>query len=116
MFVKRSKKISNKKCLKVGIINTLGLPGFDSTDRYPLIAITTTNGGKISGTDALLFKALVDKMDVDLEVTTVDKDGMWTSLNNGVYDVVSSTYNYTEERAHTYDVEKNVYSKSEVVD
>ncbi|AGL90158.1 Amino acid ABC transporter permease component [Candidatus Phytoplasma australiense] len=96
---------SDQKVLKVGIVNTLGLTGFDVDDKAPN-GKQTINGGKISGTDVFLFEALAKKIGAKLEITVVDKDGMLTNLNIDKYDVISSGHNYTEERADNYDVEK----------
>lgn len=81
------------------------LQGDDSNGAY-----LTTNGSYMNGYDVLMAQKIADALDMDLEITQVEWDGLILSITTGKVDCAIAGMSITSERAQSVDFSDPYYN------
>lgn len=73
-------------------------------------AVMTTNGSYMNGYDVIMAKKIADELDMDLEITQVDWDGLILSISSDMVDCAIAGMSITSERAQSVDFSDPYYS------
>ncbi|MBM6715965.1 transporter substrate-binding domain-containing protein [Gemmiger formicilis] len=73
-------------------------------------AVMTTNGSYMNGYDVIMAKKIADELDMDLEITQVDWDGLILSISSDMVDCAIAGMSITSERAQSVDFTDPYYS------
>ena len=60
-------------------------------------AVMTSNGSYMNGYDVLVAKYIAEKLDMDLEITQIDWDGLILSIQSGKVDCAIAGMSITSE-------------------
>lgn len=82
------------------------LQGTDSSNG----AVLTTNGSYMNGYDVLMAKYIADALDMDLEITQVDWDGLILSISSDMVDCAIAGMSITSERMQSVDFTEPYYN------
>ena len=66
-------------------------------------AVMTSNGSYMNGYDVLVAKYIAEKLDMDLEITQIDWDGLILSIQSGKVDCAIAGMSITSERSQSVD-------------
>ena len=75
-------------------------------------AVMTSNGSYMNGYDVLVAKYIAEKLDMDLEITQIDWDGLILSIQSGKVDCVIAGQSITSERQQMVDFTEPYYYAS----
>ena len=75
-------------------------------------AVMTSNGSYMNGYDVLVAKYIAEKLDMDLEITQIDWDGLILSIQSGKVDCVIAGQSITKERQQMVDFTDPYYYAS----
>lgn len=78
-------------------------------------AVLTTNGSYMNGYDVLIAQRIADGLDMDLEITQVEWDGLILSIQSGKVDCAIAGMSITSERAVSVDFSDPYYSADIVI-
>lgn len=78
-------------------------------------AVMTTNGSYMNGYDVLMAKKIADELDMNLEITQVDWDGLILSISSDMVDCAIAGMSITSERAQSVDFTDPYYSANIVL-
>lgn len=78
-------------------------------------AVQTTNGSYMNGYDVLMAQKIADALDMDLEITQVEWDGLILSITSGKVDCAIAGMSITSERAQSVDFSDPYYNADIVV-
>lgn len=73
-------------------------------------AVLTSNGSYMNGYDVIMAKKIADELDMDLEITQVDWDGLILSISSDMVDCAIAGMSITSERAQSVDFTDPYYS------
>lgn len=73
-------------------------------------AVMTTNGSYMNGYDVLMAQKIADALDMDLEITQVEWDGLILSISSGKVDCAIAGMSITSERAQSVDFSDPYYN------
>ena len=73
-------------------------------------AVLTSNGSYMNGYDALIAKKVAEELDMDLEITQIDWDGLIMSISSDMVDCAIAGMSITSERAQSVDFTDPYYS------
>lgn len=73
-------------------------------------AVITANGSYMNGYDVLMAKKIADELDMNLEITQVDWDGLILSISSDMVDCAIAGMSITSERAQSVDFSDPYYS------
>ncbi|SBW09128.1 conserved exported hypothetical protein [uncultured Eubacteriales bacterium] len=78
-------------------------------------AVTTSNGSYMNGYDVLIAKHIAEKLDMELEITQIDWDGLILSITSDRVDCAIAGMSITSERAQSVDFSDPYYNADIVV-
>lgn len=78
-------------------------------------AVKTSNGSYMNGYDVLMAKRIADELDMDLEITQVEWDGLILSITTGKVDCAIAGMSITSERMQSVDFSDPYYNADLVV-
>ena len=70
----------------------------------------TSNGSYMNGYDVLVAKYIAEKLDMDLEITQIDWDGLILSIQSGKVDCAIAGMSITSERSQSVDFSDPYYN------
>ena len=70
----------------------------------------TSNGSYMNGYDVLAAKYIAEKLDMDLEITQIDWDGLILSIQSGKVDCAIAGMSITSERSQSVDFSDPYYN------
>lgn len=73
-------------------------------------AVMTSNGSYMNGYDVLVAKYIAEKLDMDLEITQIDWDGLILSIQSGKVDCAIAGMSITSERSQSVDFSDPYYN------
>lgn len=73
-------------------------------------AVLTSNGSYMNGYDVLIAKKVAEELDMDLEITQIDWDGLIMSISSDMVDCAIAGMSITSERAQSVDFTDPYYS------
>ncbi len=73
-------------------------------------AVETSNGSYMNGYDVLIAKYIADQLDMDLEITQIDWDGLILSIQSGKVDCAIAGMSITSERSQSVDFSDPYYN------
>lgn len=73
-------------------------------------AVMTSNGSYMNGYDVLIAKYIADQLDMDLEITQIDWDGLILSIQSGKVDCAIAGMSITSERMQSVDFTDPYYN------
>ena len=73
-------------------------------------AVMTSNGSYMNGYDVLVAKYIAEKLDMDLEITQIDWDGLILSIQSGKVDCAIAGMSITGERSQSVDFSDPYYN------
>lgn len=73
-------------------------------------AVMTSNGSYMNGYDVLVAKYIAEKLDMDLEMTQIDWDGLILSIQSGKVDCAIAGMSITSERSQSVDFSDPYYN------
>ena len=73
-------------------------------------AVMTSNGSYMNGYDVLAAKYIAEKLDMDLEITQIDWDGLILSIQSGKVDCAIAGMSITSERSQSVDFSDPYYN------
>ncbi len=73
-------------------------------------AVLTTNGSYMNGYDVLIAQLIADELDMDLEITQIDWDGLIMSVTSDRVDCAIAGMSITSERAQSVDFTDPYYN------
>lgn len=73
-------------------------------------SVLTSNGSYMNGYDVLIAKKVAEELDMDLEITQIDWDGLIMSISSDMVDCAIAGMSITSERAQSVDFTDPYYS------
>ena len=73
-------------------------------------AVMTSNGSYMNGYDVLVAKYIAEKLDMDLEITQIDWDGLILSIQSGKVGCAIAGMSITSERSQSVDFSDPYYN------